>query len=132
MKKSYAIAEVKNALDKVDSIAFDKSFDPVNLQVARNIFNDLETIFKLYLGETVDTQRQLDVSTEEVEELKATIRNKEHIIQNLKKRSIELNMPSDISITHKIELTEDDRYKKTAKKCCEIKKAWLNELQNIR
>lgn len=62
MKKSYAIAEIANLLDKTDRLAFNKN-EPIHPQVARSMFDDLETIFKIYLDtaqEKVDAELMLE------------------------------------------------------------------------
>lgn len=82
MNKSYAIAEIKSMLDKTDQNTYHKE-EPINLQAAKLIFNDLETVFTIYLDleNTINTK---DVAEAIVKEQRESIEKLNAIIVDLK------------------------------------------------
>lgn len=120
MQKSYAIAEIKNLIDKGDKL-LPKENIALNHVIALELFDDLETIFKLYLkhdqdhvAEISNLKAKLAVKTEEVLDVKSKLEASFNIqleqdaeLQKLEKQSV---LPKELTITHKISLSEDDKH----------------------
>lgn len=65
MNKSYVIAEIANSLSKTSQAQLERTLKDFEIKAcntaAKNMFDDLETIFKIYLGEN---NEDLDVLIE--------------------------------------------------------------------
>jgi len=70
MRKSYAIAEVKNLIEKTDlGITHITDIEKYNTAMAKDMFDDLETIFKLYLNVPEKPEDFVNVPNEEYHKL---------------------------------------------------------------